>query len=283
MIGIIDVGGGNRGIFGAGVFDYLLEENINFDYCIGVSAGAANIASYQAKQFERNFRFYTIYNMRREAMSLKNLLKKKSYIDLDYIYGDLTRQGMEDPLDYNKMMENPAPFILVATDAWRGIPHYFTKKDMRQDYYGPIAASSCVPVVGKPYFVNGIPYFDGGISDPIPYKKALEDGCDKLVVILTRPRDFYRDPKRDVGFARILAKQYPASGQMFLRRAAVYNRQLSEIKELENKGSLIIVAPDTIGKMKTLNKDLEEMTNLYYKGLYEGARVKSFVEEYQAD
>ena len=53
-IGIIDVGGGMKGIYGAGIFDYLLERNIEIPYCIGVSAGSANVASYLSKQKGRN-------------------------------------------------------------------------------------------------------------------------------------------------------------------------------------------------------------------------------------
>ena len=44
-IGVVDVGGGLRGIYAAGVFDYCMDENIKFDCCIGVSAGSANVAS----------------------------------------------------------------------------------------------------------------------------------------------------------------------------------------------------------------------------------------------
>ena len=54
MTGVVDVGGGLRGIFGAGVFDYCIEQGIRFDYCIGVSAGAANICSLQGRQRGRN-------------------------------------------------------------------------------------------------------------------------------------------------------------------------------------------------------------------------------------
>ncbi len=55
MIGIIDVGGGTRDIFGSGVFDYCLDNKLIFDYCIGVSAGSANCASYAAGQRGRNY------------------------------------------------------------------------------------------------------------------------------------------------------------------------------------------------------------------------------------
>ncbi|MBQ1390429.1 MAG: patatin-like phospholipase family protein, partial [Firmicutes bacterium] len=50
MIGIVDVGGGTRGIYGAGIFDYCLDQGIRFDLVIGVSAGSANGASYIAGQ-----------------------------------------------------------------------------------------------------------------------------------------------------------------------------------------------------------------------------------------
>ena len=42
--GIIDVGGGFRAIFGAGVEDRCLEEDVGFDHCYGISAGSANLA-----------------------------------------------------------------------------------------------------------------------------------------------------------------------------------------------------------------------------------------------
>ena len=56
--GVIDVGGGLRGIYGAGVLDRCLEEDLRFDLCIGVSAGSANMASYLAGQHGRNKPFY---------------------------------------------------------------------------------------------------------------------------------------------------------------------------------------------------------------------------------
>lgn len=48
--GVIDVGGGLRGVYAAGVFDYCMDQKIQFDLGIGVSAGSANVASYIAGQ-----------------------------------------------------------------------------------------------------------------------------------------------------------------------------------------------------------------------------------------
>lgn len=92
MTGVVDVGGGLRGIYGAGVFDYCLDHQVQFDYCIGVSAGSANIASYLGNQKGRNYQFYMEYAFRKQYMSLHNLLHVGSYLNVDYIYGELSNQ-----------------------------------------------------------------------------------------------------------------------------------------------------------------------------------------------
>lgn len=179
-LGFVDVGGGTRGIYGAGVFDYLMEEGISGDYFIGVSAGAANGASFLPSNQEEILSFIIIMPLEKNIWVLKNYLKTGSYIDLDYIYSDLSASNGENPLDYKTMMENPMEFEIVATDARTGRPKYFNKKDLIIDEYDPIKASCCVPVLCNPYEVNGVPYFDGGLSDPIPLRKPLKQAVTRL-------------------------------------------------------------------------------------------------------
>ena len=71
--GVIDVGGGFRGIYACGVLDYCLDQKIRFDFGIGVSAGSANLASFIAGQRGRNFTFYTEYGLRKQYASVGNL------------------------------------------------------------------------------------------------------------------------------------------------------------------------------------------------------------------
>jgi len=151
MIGVVDVGGGTRGSFGAGVFDACLDQNIHFDVCAGVSAGSANCSSYLAGQLGRNYRFYVWYAFRKKYMSLSNMIRLKNYVDLDYVYSTLSNGDGEDPLDYEAIVKNPAEMIMVATDAQTGKPTYFTKADMNQDCYDTLKASCSVPVVEQPY------------------------------------------------------------------------------------------------------------------------------------
>ena len=79
MLGIIDVGGGMRGAFTAGIYDYLMDQKAQpFDYLLGVSAGSANMITYLAGQRGRNLRSYVDYAFRKEYRSLHNALKSGS-------------------------------------------------------------------------------------------------------------------------------------------------------------------------------------------------------------
>ena len=131
--GIVDVGGGLRGIYAAGVFDWCLDQKILFDLCIGVSAGSANVVSYIAGQRGRNYRFYAEYSFRKKYMGIGRFLLKRSFIDLDYVYGTLSNSDGEYPVDYQKVAESASEMLIVATDARTGRVKYFDKGDIKQD------------------------------------------------------------------------------------------------------------------------------------------------------
>ena len=277
MTGVIDVGGGLRGSYGAGVFDWCMDNDIHFDYCVGVSAGSANLASYLAGQRGRNYIFYTDFNLREESISLQNFAKTRNMVNFEYIYGELSNEGGEYPFDFDAAVRNPGKFIIVATDALTGRPRYFDKNDMHRNDYGPIKASSCVPVVNKPYVIDGVPYYDGGMSDPIPLEKCFKDGCDKVVVVLTRPKAFERSDNKDELPAEVLKWIYPEAARALRNRALRYNTQLWLAKQYEKKGKVLIVAPDEIGSMNTLTRNKEAIDLLYKKGYEDAAAIKAFL------
>ena len=277
MIGIIDVGGGMRGSFGAGVFDWFLENHITFDHHVGVSAGSANLCSFLAGQKGRNLHFYADYAFRPEYMGIKHFAKTGDYLDLEYIYGEaLTNSGGENPLDFQAMLRSGKTFEIVATDALTGLPHYFEMREMTQDDYGAIKASSCVPGVNHPYAWKGGLYYDGGLSDPVPFKRCLDAGCEKVVIVLTRPRDYVRDPAKDERMAKLLYR-YPNAAKALEFRSRIYNDQLKDAAELEKQGKALIVAPDDISGMKTLTKDREAIVALYHKGYRTAERITTFL------
>ncbi|HCA71740.1 MAG TPA: patatin family protein [Ruminococcaceae bacterium] len=277
MIGVVDVGGGLRGIYGAGVLDYCLDNGIQFHYCIGVSAGSANIAAYLAKQRGRNYRYYAEYSFRKEYMSTRNFFRKGSYIDLEYVYGTLAKADGEDPLNYTEIQKSSSQIRVVATNALTGKPLYFDNKAILQDDYHVLMASSCIPLVCRPFMVDGIPCYDGGLSDPVPIQKAFDDGCDKVVVILTKPQNLLRKAKNDAIPARLLRKTYPKAAHALKMRYKTYNDGVALAEKYAKEDKALIVAPDTCCGMNTLTKNKACMDRMYQKGLKDGVKILDFL------
>ena len=276
--GIVDVGGGLRGIYAAGVLDCCMDHGIRFDCCIGVSAGSANMAAYLAGQRGRNYRYYQEFSFRKAYMSTGNLLHTGSYINLDYVYGTLSNADGEAPLDYPALIDNPADLFVVATQADTGEARYFAKADMAQDRYQILMASSCVPGVNRPYEIDGVPYFDGALSDPVPIRKAFAEGCDRVVLLLTKPAGIPRKPGKDRVLADLIRHQYPIAARQLRQRAERYNRAVQLAKSYEKEGRMIILSPDDISGVDTLKRNRPALQRLYQKGLQDGKRLLDWIK-----
>ena len=275
--GIIDTGGGLRGVYAAGVLDYCLENRIQFDFGIGISASSANITSFAAGQKKRNHKFYTVYSQRRQYMGISNFLFKHTFIDMDYVYGTLSNSGGEYPLDYTALQKNPIDFLIIATDAETGKPRYFTRKDLPLDNYQILKASCAIPSVCKPYPVYGKYYYDGALGDPIPVEKAFENGCEKVILILTRPESEPRTPDKDIKLAKHIQKRYPAAADQLRRRADHYNQGVELAQKYASEGKLLIISPDNTCGVDTLTRDAAALNKLYEKGFTDAAKIPLFL------
>ncbi len=275
--GIVDAGGGFRGIYACGALDRCLDDGVHFDVAIGVSAGSANLASFVAEQTGRNYRFYTVYGARPQYAGIKNFLTKRTFIDMDYVYGTLSNSDGEDPMDFETFSSSPTDFWIVAAEAETGQARYFSKDGIEKDHYDAMKASCAIPGVCRPYEVDGTLYFDGALGDPIPVEKAMELGCDKVVVLLTRPVDELRSPGSDIKLARLIERKYPLAAEKFRARADAYNRSVAIAKELEAQGKALIVAPDDTCGVSTLTRKKEPLDALYAKGYADGGKIAKFV------
>ena len=276
-IGIVDVGGGFRGIYAAGVLDYCMHKGIWFDLGIGVSAGSANLASYCARQPQRNHKFYTEYGLRKEYMSAGNYLRKGSYLDLEYVYGTLTNSDGEYPIDYDTLMANPMELLTVATDARTGKAAYIPKQELVRDHYTAFMASSAIPGLCRPICIDGIPYYDGAPGDPVPVEKAFEMGCDKVVLILTMPEDMLRTPYKDQTMVRFVQRKFPETAKALRERAQKYNKGIELAKQYRSEGRLLIIAPDDTCGVHTLCRDSFKMCRLYGKGYVDAEKIAPFL------
>ena len=257
--------------------EYFRCRYIHFDYCLGVSAGSANIASYLAGQRGRNYRFYIDYSSRKEYLSMANIPKKGALLDLHYIYGTLSNSDGEDPLDFDALMRNPAELVVVATDAKTGEIRYFTKEDLQKDDYRVLMASSAIPVVTRFEEVGDTFFTDGGVGEPIPIERAFEDGCDKVVLVLTTPDAPMKQKRRDKVGSVLLQRSRPQVADLLRVRHEVYNHQRMLAHELEEQGKVLIISPDDVLGIKTLTKDKERLKSLYEKGYADAEKITAFM------
>ena len=266
-LGLIVEGGGMKCAYSAGILDAFLDHHITFDYCIGVSAGSANVASFMAGQRERNLRFYTEHLKEPGYFGLKSFLKTGNLFGLQYIYAALTNSDGADPLDFPAILANPAEFHLVATDAQTGKPAYFSKQDMIQDDYRHIMASCALPGACRPVEIDGRLYYDGGVTDAIPVQRALDDGCDRLVIILSKQKDFIKGPeKMRFAYSR-LCRKYPKVIEALDNRHIMYRACQEKAFELEKQGKAFIFAPSTQLKLGTYTMVREIEQQLYDLGM----------------
>lgn len=273
---VIDVGGGMRGMYAAGVLDACMYDDVKFDIAIGISAGSANVCSYIANQLGRNYMFYREYSGRPEYMSFHNYFETGSFINMDYIYSTLSNKDGENPLDFDAFNASDIQMVVVATNAITGKPAYFDRHWLQENQYDIFKASCSIPVVNHPYMIAGVPFFDGALSDPIPLGKAFELGADKVVIILTKPSDIERKPYKDQAVAAFM-RSYLKAAEGLRSRADRYNEVVARAKELEKEGKVLIVAPDDTCGVDTLDRNPNNLHRLYLKGFQDGQKIKEFL------
>lgn len=284
-IGIIVEGGGMKCAYGSGVLDVLLEKKLDayIDYGIGVSAGSANLASFEAGQIDRNRRFYVEHSQDKRYISFDNFFKTGSLFGLQYIYGDLTNEGGRDPLDYDAMMANPMEMWFPATDAQTGQARYFNKQEVVRNDYRPIMASCCLPIACKVIEYQGHYYYDGGIADSIPVRKALADGCQKIIFLSSKPADYVKQPEKSRGLCRLLlGRRFGRMVDTLDKRHINYKESMDIIKKMEAEGSCMsFYVPGHI-KISTFTTDPVTMQQLYDAGVKDAKErideLKSFME-----
>ncbi|HJJ47573.1 MAG TPA: patatin family protein [Methanocorpusculum sp.] len=277
---LIVEGGGMKCAHSAGVLDRFIDENITFDEVIGVSAGAANAASYLAGQRGRNLRFYTTHMHEPEYMGVKNFILHGQYFNLQYIYGTLTNKDGADAIDYPAVCRNPAELYITATEAESGCARYFSKTEMNQDDYRAIMAGCCLPVMCRPIEIDGRHYYDGGVADSIPIEKALADGCDKIVLLLANERGFVRQPQKYKVLYHILLHKFPETVKKIDSRYLRYRKTLDFIMQLEKEGRVFVICPSDLCGVTTSSMDDFAHQKLYEQGIRDFESVKDALYSY---
>ena len=202
--GIVFEGGAYRTLFSCGVMDAFIEKDIYPDYVIGTSAGAAYTTSYLSKQKGRMLDVILKYGHDKRYFGINNMVdaKNRCIYNLKFSYETIPNELI--PFDYDAFKAWGGEFYAVCTNVETGKAEYFPYTG--DDRTNTVLKATCALPMLFPYiYIDGVPYLDGGLSDSIPFEKALADGCDRLVVVLTREQGY---KKTTSSSAKIMAKAY---------------------------------------------------------------------------
>lgn len=257
-------GGSARGVFTAGVLDYLMEQNLYFENVIGVSAGACNGTGYVGKQIGRAKECMIHEDGNFSYLNLKGFVKTKSLMDMDMIFDTFPNKTI--PLDYDTYFESEINNMVGVTNCITGQIEYISKLDTKEELMKACRASSSLPLVAPIVNIDGIPYMDGGLAEAVPMKKAQEFG-DKVVLILTR-NPGYRKKPLSKGLARLYAKsyrKYPEFVKTLRGRYRHYNETMEYIEELEKEGKIFVIRPQ-VPTVSSIESEPGNLTRLYDHG-----------------
>lgn len=262
---IVFEGGASRSLFSCGVMDVLLENDIYCDYIIGASAGISMGVSYASRQYKRNYEITKKYMSDRRYMGARHLIdrKNKSYYNLDFVFNEIPNKLI--PFDYEAYEKYKGNCIAVVTNVNTGKPEYI-EVGAEDKCFTALRASCALPILFPMIEINGEKYLDGGISDSIPFEKAISDNCDKVIVVLTRERGYIKKTDASVKLSCKLYKRYPMLCDCLKNRADNYNEQIKRLKEAENSGKVFVIEPlSTMGVGRT-EKRWEKLLPLYNHG-----------------
>lgn len=259
--GLILEGGAMRGMFTAGVIDVMMENGIDFDGAIGVSAGAAFGCNYKSKQVGRVIRYNMKYCADRRYSGIGSLIKTGNIFSTDFAYGEVPLKF--DVFDFETYQSNPMDFYVVCTDVETGKAVYHNYGGKDDHCFDWIRASASMPIVSQIVDIDGRKLLDGGIADSIPVKYFEELGYRKNVVVLTQPENYQKKKNRLMPLIRLKYRRYPKLVETMANRHLVYNTALDYIKDRERQGALFVIRPKEKLKIGKVEKNPDKLKEVY--------------------
>ncbi|AAL94704.1 patatin-like phospholipase family protein [Fusobacterium nucleatum] len=268
-VGLVLEGGGMRALFTAGVLDALLDvKELNIDGIVGVSAGALFGVNYVSEQKERAIRYNKKYARDKRYMGFYSWITTGNAVNEDFAFYEIPFKL--DVFDQEKFKESKIDFYVVMTNIENGQAEYVLIKDVfeQMEY---LRATSALPFASKIIEINGKKYLDGGISDSIPIDYCESLGYDKIILILTRPENNYKDDKLNFLY-KLVYRKYPNLVERLINMGKDYEIVLKKIKDLENKNKIFVIRPPKVLKIGRLEKNEDKIQNVYDIGLSAGKK-----------
>ena len=262
--GLIMEGGAMRGMFTAGVIDVMMEQGIELDGAIGVSAGAAFGCNYKSRQIGRVIRYNTRFSRDKRYGGFRVLLKTGNFYSKEFCYEEVPT--IHDPFDYDAYEGNPMEFYVVCTDVDTGKAEYHRYEGRHDHGLEWVRASASMPLVSQMVEIDGRKFLDGALADSIPVKFFESIGYDRNIVILTQPLGFQKKKDTLLPLMKLWYRNHPELVKSMVTRDEQYNETLRYIRRREEAGKLLVIRPLEKLPIGRTEKDPEKLRQVYEIG-----------------
>lgn len=271
-------GGALRGVYTSGVQGVFHRAGLRFDALYGTSAGAMNGINYLSDQPERTFLIDYHFAQDKSFMGLGPLLREGQFFSFDYMFGAVNERY---PLDYHRFATSPTRFTAVTTSLSSGKPTYFDR-DSCTDIMRALQASASMPLLSSPVSLDGECFLDGGPSMSVAYRRPIELGYEKIVLVLTRHKGYRKRPLSPALRLSIRHRfrDYPAFCQCMLQAPLRYNAMMDEIDRLEAAGRLFVLRPSTSASVARTERDPRKLFALFLLGRRDAHKALAALSAY---
>lgn len=270
-------GGAMRSLYTSGVLDVFMNNNIDIDCTVGVSAGALVGSNYVSNQKGRTANININYCKDSKYIGVGAIKNNKGLIGFDYLFGEIAK---DNPFDEKEFFSTKKRFVTGVTNCITGKTEYFDK-DLKNTYK-LLQASSSMPLVSKIVEINGKPYLDGAIDCNVPIDWALDQGYEKIVVVLTRNKEYRKQPlsNKMKKMYNLVYKKYPNLLKTMYDRPNKYNETYDEIEKLERENRIFVFRPKNNVDISRLERDQDKLRDLYEEGIDEAEKKLENLKKY---
>lgn len=280
-IGIVLEGGAMRGMYTAGVLDILMDLNLKVTDMVGVSAGVLFGVNYPSRQKGRAIRYNKKYIKDRRYTSFHSLITTGNIINKDFAFYKVPLKL--DVFDEKAYEQSGIRFYATVTNVKTGKAEYIKIKNVLKEME-VLRASSAMPYVSKMVEWSGNQYLDGGIADSIPVEACKKLGCDKIILILTRPITYRKakTPRLAKRLNKMLYRNYPNLIKALNQRNQNYNCQVESVIEMEKREELFVIRPSKPIQIKRIEKDINKLQEVYDLGVRDAKHCITELQKYLA-
>lgn len=267
-------GGGMRNSYTAACIVKLLQEEVEFGWVGGVSAGSSHTVNFLSRDVRRSEESFVDFAKNPSFGGLGSLLRGSGYFNAEFIYEKAADQDM--PFDWETFQANPAQMCISAVRADTGESVYWGREDLKtqEDLMVRVRASSTLPLIMPMRVIDGVPYVDGamGESGGILIEQAEKAGFEKFLFLGSKPRGYVRPEVGRPAALRRVFRKYPTVAETMIARPPRYNASKDRLLKLEKEGRAQLFFPEDMQVAST------ERSVTKLRANYEAGRAQTYAE-----